>query len=99
MHNVQTIHVKNHDYEQHIKTSQARTIQTITIKNHAGGASYDEYKGSYDVTPDAHNAVVLETKDKLMMDDVTVFKIPVWEVSNPQNGQTIYIGENNIYGY
>ena len=36
------------------------------------------YEGSYEVTPKAHSEQVLDTKGKLMADDVTVFKIPYY---------------------
>ena len=66
-------------------------VQTI-IKD-----TYDHYKGDYTVIPDVE-AVVLPTRDKLMDDNITVFKIPLWEVSNTSGGSTIYIGGEEIYG-
>lgn len=53
----------------------------------------DEYTGDYDVTPKAI-AQVLETKQKLMTDDVRIRKIPFHEVSNPHGGTTITIGKD-----
>lgn len=55
------------------------------------------YTGKYSVLPDVDH-VTLETKNKLMSNDVTVFAIPLWEVSNPEGGTTIYIGGENLYG-
>ena len=51
----------------------------------------DVYDGEYEVTP-AVDAKVLGTKNKLMLDDVTVNPIEVARVSNPAGGRTIYIG-------
>lgn len=61
---------------------------------HEGG--YDVYDGQYEVTPSAHNSIVLETREKLMADDVTVLKIPYYETSN-ESGLTVYIaGEDDL---
>ena len=49
------------------------------------------YTGPYTVTP-AVVEQMLETTDKRMTDDVTIHAIPFFEVSNPQGGNTIYIG-------
>lgn len=54
------------------------------------------YNGKYSITPDDENHV-LETKGKVMNDNLTVFKIPLWETSN-DSGTTVYIGGENIYG-
>lgn len=60
---------------------------TIFLPSHTGGVPYE---GEYEVTPSAHNAIVLETDGKTMTDDVTVFKIPYYETSN-LTGKTVYI--------
>ena len=52
---------------------------------------HEYYVGEYDVTPKIEPQV-LETRDKLMSDDVTVKGIPFYEVSNPQGGTTFIIG-------
>ena len=49
------------------------------------------YDGEYVVTPKAFVEQTLETKEKLMADDVTVLAIPYYETSNV-SGITIYIG-------
>lgn len=51
----------------------------------------EKYKGEYEVTPKANEATVLETKGKLMIDNVTVKKVPIYETTNSQNGTTVYI--------
>lgn len=55
------------------------------------------YTGEYTVTPDVA-PVVLPTRDKLMVEDVTIHKIPLWEIGNPQGGKTILIGGEKYYG-
>ena len=58
----------------------------------------DYYEGEYVVTSDPNEIQVLETKDKLMKENVTVLTIPYWETSN-EFGTTCIIGkESEIYG-
>lgn len=49
------------------------------------------YEGDYNVVPRVYQQV-LETKDKLMLDDVTVEIIPLSRVINSSNGYTVTIG-------
>lgn len=49
------------------------------------------YTGDYIVDPDFATQM-LETKEKFMLDDVTINPIEVARVSNPAGGRTIYIG-------
>lgn len=57
----------------------------------------EHYKGSYEVTPKAESQS-LETKDKFMDNNVTINKMPFFETSNEQGGETIYIGDEITYG-
>lgn len=52
-----------------------------------------KYEGEYDVTPSTYNDQVLATRNLVMTKDVTVRKIPQFEVSNTSNGKTLIIGE------
>lgn len=54
----------------------------------------DVYEGPYEVTPKAHNEVVLDTMGKVMEGDVTVLKVPYYETSNLFDGKTVYIAED-----
>lgn len=56
-----------------------------------------KYEGEYDITPSAYNDKVLATRNLVMTKDVTVRKIPQFEVSNASNGKTLIIGEE-YYG-
>lgn len=56
-----------------------------------------KYEGEYDVTPSTYNDQVLATQNLVMTKDVTVRKIPQFEVSNTSNGKTLIIGEE-YYG-
>ena len=51
----------------------------------------DYYEGPYEVTPRL-NEQYLETNDKTMIDDVTIYEIPITYTSNPHNGMTVLIG-------
>lgn len=56
-----------------------------------------KYEGEYDVTPSTYNDKVLATQNLVMTRDVTVRKIPQFEVSNTSDGKTLIIGEE-YYG-
>lgn len=55
------------------------------------GDRLPNYEGSYEITPRVVEQM-LETKDKSMIDDVTVNAIPYVEVSNVGGGFTATIG-------
>lgn len=50
----------------------------------------DVYDGIYDVTPEAHREVTLNTANTYLKKDVTVRKVPFFETSN-RYGDTVYI--------
>lgn len=60
-------------------------------------AGANPYTGDYQVTPKIYNPVTLATKSKTMRDDVTVLKIPQYEVSNEAGGNTLIMGDE-YYG-
>lgn len=51
------------------------------------------YTGAYTATPKVEEETVLQTKDRKMIKDVTVEKIPLYEVSNQAGGETLIIGD------
>lgn len=55
----------------------------------------DYYKGPYEVDP-IFSPIVLATQNKTMIDDVLVKEIRVSTTTNPQGGNTVYIG--GVYG-
>lgn len=57
-----------------------------------------QYEGAYQVTPKVAENVVLPTNGKQMQQDVTVNKIPQFEVSNDAGGRTFIIGEEYFNG-
>lgn len=64
----------------------------LTIPNTVTEA--DEYDGEYQVTPRVADITVLQTRNKILRNNVTIFKVPRWDTSN-ESGTTVYIGENN----
>ena len=58
----------------------------------SGGTALPEYSGPYDITP-LFSAQVLPTAKRLMQQDVTIRKIPQYEVSNDSDGYTLIIGD------
>lgn len=72
------------------------TVANAAIVN-AGGEDIEPYEGTYDVTP-ALVAQTMPTRDKRMLDNVTVQEIPYHEVSNAAEGTTAIIGGITYYG-
>lgn len=50
------------------------------------------YNGQYEVTPMAHLDQILRTSNALLLDDITISKIPYAETSNDAGGYTVIIG-------
>lgn len=53
-------------------------------------AGAETYTGEYEVIPKAYDSQTLETKDKLMEDNVFIFSVPYFQTSN-EHGDTVYI--------
>ena len=51
------------------------------------------YDGAYSVTPKVYEETTLETKQKLMQNNVTISRIPQYQVSNDAEGVTLISGE------
>lgn len=72
---------------------QVRVAQQSAVSVRiAAVVSAPEYSGPYDITP-LFTAQVLPTAKKLMQKDVTIRKIPQYEVSNDSSGYTLIIGD------
>lgn len=52
----------------------------------------EPYTGAYDIIPKV-SAQTLPTKEKVMLDDVTIRAIPIYETSNTSGGSTVYIAK------
>lgn len=57
----------------------------------------EPYTGGYEVTPKVSQSTILETANKVLAKDVTVKRIPQFEVSNEADGKTLIVGEE-YYG-
>ena len=55
------------------------------------GLDIERYRGDYIITPLAYEEQELETRNKLLEDNITVKEIPYYRVSNI-DGTTVYIG-------
>lgn len=67
----------------------------VTIDNIQPGliiADADKYDGPYHVQPKLYEGQRLLTTGKLMINDVTVEEIRLYEVSNASGGKTVTIG-------
>ena len=75
-----------------------KPVNSIKIGFNVGGTSQrPPYTGEYEVTPKTYDEQVLPTKNKRMIDNLTVKKIPQFEVSN-EYGYTLIIGEECLNG-
>ena len=54
--------------------------------------NYPYYEGDYEVTPSIESKT-LPTKKRVMIDDLTIKEIPVYETSNLAGGTTVYIAK------
>lgn len=53
--------------------------------------NFEKYQGDYEVTPKVE-AQTIPTKDKVLIDDMTIKSIPFFKVSNTTGGNTVFIG-------
>lgn len=63
-----------------------------------GGINPEEipkYTGDYEVTPKVSKQT-LHTAQKMMLDDVTINKIPYYETTNNSGGHTVYIASSVV---
>lgn len=59
------------------------------ITEYVGG---EPYEGEYQVTPKVSEQI-LPTKQRVMLDNLTVLSIPYFETSNNSGGNTVYIAK------
>lgn len=81
------------DYIQAPVNSSTRKLTGVIAQS---GGSFPKYEGDYEVTPSMKNDITLETAKKLMTDNVTVKKIPRYDVSNEAGGTTVYIATKEV---
>ena len=70
----------------------ADTDPIVTIKvDGSSGALPPVYDGETTVIPSAVTEQILQTKEKIVKEDITINKIPYAEVSNDAGGYTVSI--------
>ena len=75
-----------------IEIGKVTQIGKLSISVEGGGGYAPVYKGEYEVIPKTDESTILQTKGMQLTKNVTVTKIPYWETTNPQGGETVYIG-------
>lgn len=77
----------------------ANPVNTINIEFNMGSQPQTHpYTGEYEITPKTYDEQILPTKNKKMVDNLKVKKIPQYEVSNSAEGYTLIIGEESLNG-
>lgn len=74
----------------HSLEASLNTVNGTLVGEISKDATLSYYNGEYTVTPQAHKEQVLETKNKCMIDDLTVLRVPYFETSNIY-GNTVFI--------
>ena len=74
----------------HVTVAGGRNKLTCLIAQSCG--SYPKYEGEYEVIPSLAEDIKLATAKKVMTDDVTVKKLPRYDVANEAGGTTVYLG-------
>ena len=79
-----------------IKTKEL-AVELGPLQITAGG-DFSYYDGTYSVRPKMYEGITLATKSKAMRDDVSISKIPRYEVSNGFGGITLIMGDEYYNG-
>lgn len=89
------LHVIDQSAKLHSVDQGAKLNVPVTVIYES--SSGDIYQGDYTVTPKVTKEIILETKTKVMKDDVTISKMPQFEVANEAGGKTLILGDD-YYG-
>lgn len=71
--------------------AKGRLTGNVTISTVIGATEHPVYSGELSVVPSASEEQILPTANKLLIEDITIKKIPYAEVTNSANGTTITI--------
>ena len=88
------LYINSEEYELVAENQEFELEVEPALMVYTGG---EPYVGGYEVTPKVAQSTVLETANKVLAKDITVKKIPQFEVSNEAAGKTLIIGEE-YYG-
>ena len=75
-----------------VSTEYKPSEMPAAIRSISGGGTLPYYTGSYDITPKL-TTQTMGTNQKSMSGDVTIRPISFHEVSNPEGGYTLTIGD------
>ena len=75
-----------------IQLSISENNPEIEFAVESGGDTHETYDGEYEVDPKFFEDTVLNTKNKVMIKNVTVNEIRVEKVTSPTGGYVYYIG-------
>ena len=90
------IQVKFVENEQKLDIDFAKTNQKLGAD--FGEVQYvtefvgEKYEGDYEITPNVE-AQTVPTKNKVLIDDMTIKSIPIYKTSNNSGGTTVYIAK------
>lgn len=94
--NANKIKVRFAETNELIKVKFAENEQKLGVK--FGEVQYvteyigDKYEGDYEITPKVE-AQTVPTKNKVLVDDMTIKSIPIYKTSNNSGGTTVYIAK------
>lgn len=72
-----------------------QAIMRDEVLGQVSNSNFARYNGEYEVTPKFEEQT-FETKDKIMSDNLTVRKIPRYDVENTSGGTTVYIATEEV---
>lgn len=72
---------------------QQGNIHLVGVKTAVIEWEGEPYEGEVEVESRLYDPIILETKHKTMMDNVTVLPITILDVDNPAGGYTVTIGK------
>lgn len=88
----QQVYVRENSDNNSIIVKNSTYDRIIKVKPYyIGREDFPQYEGEYVITPKV-SAQFMETKDKLMAENVEVKAIPISRVVNSGGGKTVYIG-------
>lgn len=87
-----TKHIEFHSIDEFMIELCSETEVTFDFGEFINSGSHAQiYRGPYEVIPTWQNQT-LQTRDKMMEDNVLIYDIPLSETSNPEGGLTLNIG-------
>ena len=73
-------------------SGQLSTTNNVSGAISLTGSAYPYYDGIIEITPVVDLDILLETKEKIVTDNIIVHEIPYYQTSNLSGGYTVIIG-------